>query len=711
MTVIRTRTALLAGVATMSLTAAALASEFSNVIIFGDRFVDSGQYVDPDAVFPDGTNSRGDGRERFTNQLADGSEGFPWAPLVSRQLGHGLPAPSQPSIREGQQRPPAGQNFAAGFHFSDDIINSVNDRSVTSGVIYSSADDETATLAGTDRPGLLADPETAVLAKNSLVIMNGGSMDIRALANVERNLSEEVLVNRSSLFLDGEARNVIAMGAANNIANGALAMRDAGAGLVIVSNLMDQGALPESSADVRFAQQGIEQLDQRLEEARSNNPFFKESKEDAEAREMFATIVENPGLVAEFRTEGTNTFNARLAENLDGQNGVVIIDQNKLVAEMFEDPGRFGLNTSINHSVDCLNDGILDGCNEVSGPIEDRFHTTGLELTTVAHKMLAEQVVSVVNAPVQYSGIPLTTIGMGRDVESAGRAQVVPERIARRGWKPFVSFGVGQSTLTDVSGEGNHGAFNASAVGGVTYSLGNGVAIGVAGGYQDIAEGESDVAIDYEGSGVYGTVFAGVDVGRVFGTATATVGSIDLDRVSRTTRIGAATFENGGESSAEVFGASLEVGVRALTYGTVNVGPIASVDHWSSEVDGYNEDGSSATAVNYDDIDADSTRASLGIFLEAGDLADEDIPAAFRVKALYTREFDSDPITVSARTATSPNNTFTREGRGAREDSMTVGAQITYDFGPVVGSLRYDARIGEDDEHSGRIDFSIPFGG
>jgi outer membrane lipase/esterase len=326
--------------------------------------------------------------------------------------------------------------------------------------------------------------------------------------------------------------------------------------------------------------------------------------------------------------------------------------------------------------------------------------------------MYAAQVSGVINAPVQVSGLPFTAIASGREVANSGLSQVTPERIARKGWAPFVSAGIGSSTWNSLSGEGLHGSQRFSGVGGVTYSFGNGVAVGAAGGYQNTSRAMSGTTIEIEGTNVYGTVFAGADIGSVFGNASLTLGSVDYDRVVRQTKIGNATFENTGQTDGSVYGASFEIGARAISTDMLSAGPIASLDHWSADVGAYNEDGWAATGVDYDtDLNGSSTRASVGLFLEGGDLDYEAMPTVFRVKALYTRELDTDPLNVTARAQSSPDNSFTREGRSAQADSLTIGAQLLYNFGPAIASLNYDVRIGEADDHSGSIDISFPLGG
>ena len=343
------------------------------------------------------------------------------------------------------------------------------------------------------------------------------------------------------------------------------------------------------------------------------------------------------------------------------------------MAEILNDPGRFGLSADVDQSTDCLSDNVLYPCNEVEGFVSERFFLDGLDLTTTGHALLADQVTSVINAPVLVSGVPLTAIATGREIGNAGLAQVTPELASRGGWAPFVSAGVGTSNFDDISGEGDQGAQRISGVAGVSVGVANGVSVGVAAGYQNYFDGDNDSAIDYDGSAFYGTAFAGADLGRVFGSASVTVGYTDYDDVTRVSRIGAATIENSGSTDATTYGGSLEVGVRALTNGSFAAGPIASLDYYSADVDGYREDAfdsdsafERSLALEFGDLDADSARGSFGLFVEAGDLDDLNFPIVFRAKALYTRDFNSDGNTISARAGSSPDNSFSREGRGGR---------------------------------------------
>ncbi len=703
------RTLLMAGAATASVTSASWAGEFSRVIVFGDRFLDAGQYVSGQTVFADEDEELGDRRERFTNRVAGGGEGNTWATRVSRALGYGDTLPSQPSVLPGATEEPAsGLNYAAGFRDARSVRDSVTGVSQTSTILYRNSDGTEVIVPGSTIPGLLNDPDRAGLAENSIAIINGGSEDIERLANVNRTLADSVAPLSATFVTDVTQRNTIAESAALDIALSAAALRDAGAGLVVVSNLSDMGSTPEVLNEAESASQGLAELNALV----SSGTLSATDPRVISARIALEGIIANPDDVSRFRTEGTNRFNTVLSQLLEDEDGIVVLDQNSIVAEIIADPERFGLSGAFNQSESCLESSTLFPCDTsgVARPSEV-FFNDGSEITTSAHALLADHASSVISAPVLVSGIPFSAIAAGREASYVARSQVIPERIREAGWRPFISANVNQSTRDDVAGQGGPGVLGLSGSGGVIYDFEDGFSLGVSASYKNIDDALSGAAgVGFDGSSVSATLFAGADFGRIFGNAVITAGQVDYDEIVREARIGAARIENTGSSEADVYGASLEVGYRSLNSGIVSAGPIVAVDRYEAEIDGYRESGWTATAVEYDDIKVSTTTASLGMFLEGGNLKDAQAPIFFRAKALYTRELENGGGTVTARSLFSPTNTFSREGQDGQDDSLTIGAQLIYDFGAFIGSIGYDARIGGNSDHSGRVDVSVPLG-
>ena len=703
----RTRAALLAGAATLSLTAAGWASEYSNLFVFGDRYLDAGQYVDPDVAFDN--TALGDGRRRFTNRVEGGDYGYPYSDVISNHFGFGDTAPSQPQSTPQQEEdgvvPETGTNYAGAFYRNQDIYNSIANPVVTLVGITFGSGDARVSVDGTQGVGVLHDAEKRALLPNSIVLIGGGFQDVRHIANIDYNL--DGTVDRSSDTAIGLNRMINAnevAGGARLIADGAIALRNEGANVTVVSNLFDLGYLPESKNEVDAATQGIAEISADIASDPAND-----TQRNRDLLAMFQYVVDNPDEVRSLRSDATEAYNAALNARLNGQNNILVIDHKSVVDEVMANPGRFGLNAEFDQQSNCLNTSVLYPCEASGEGPTATFFDNGIDLTQAGHEVLGDQIKAVLDAPVHVNAVPLAGMVSGRIVANAGEAQVTPERIARRGWAPFVSLGAAKTTFHEMENEGDQDLQNLTGIAGVVFVPTSGVAIGVAGGVQDVSDPSGNLDFGYEGSGVFGTAFAGLDKGRVFANASATVGKVDYDAVNRNTLIGTGQFTNTGETKADVWGASVEVGVRAYTYNTVAIGPIASLDHWEAEADGYTESGWGVTSMTFSKLQASSTRGSAGVFLEAGSLDYDPMPVVFRGKALYTHEFEDEGTNVTASLTSNPGGTFTRPGRGPAESSFTFGAQVSARLGPVIGSIGYDGRFGDTSDHSGRVDVSMPF--
>ena len=312
-----------------------------------------------------------------------------------------------------------------------------------------------------------------------------------------------------------------------------------------------------------------------------------------------------------------------------------------------------------------------------------------------------------INAPLLVSKVPFVALGAPRAAARAAEDQVTPERMARRGWAPFVALSGTGGQIKGQQGEPDVDWKSIGGVGGVTYSLGN-VAFGAAGGWQRI---EDAGGLDVEGTALSGTAYAGLDAGRFFGTVSATYAQIDFDSVERTTPTGATSLRNDGETDATVYGLRAEAGWRAIVREDIEIGPLASVSHWSADVDGYEEGGDPLTAQVFDDFDGQSTRVAGGLFLKAGDLWGAARPVAFRGHVAYSQELQGDDVSVTGALVSNPGGTFTRTSDNGDGAGVEVGAQVLYRWGSVVGSIGYDGRFGDQVEHAGRIDVSLPLGG
>lgn len=737
---------LMAGVALASLSTVALAEGWNGMVIFGGRNYDEGQYVSYETVFAEEGDETGDGRQRATNAIQSGGRGPVVSQLVARSLGFGDLNPSQPVSYEGSPTPPDGTNYASTFYSTYDILQSITGTSNTGTIYYNDAGEEVA-IEGRSRPGFLVDPDRKGNAWGALVLIEGGTLDLRSTAEIYRGSDRVVDLGASRIVRNSVGRDRIARNAAANIVQGVDELTTAGAGLVVVANAYDVGRIPEVGGDNELLVEARRQMttlendaavaESRALDAEANAKAASEADMDnADTLRAMANVARyeadqaalsayeiylrdgidaalaDPTLLATIRTAATDEYNARLLEgvrNIDGN--IVMLDQRALIDAVIADPARFGLSDDFDQANDCQFDDEFFPCNAVGGFAGDLLFMDGVQLSETGHQLLADQMVALVNAPAAFGGLPATGISSGRSVSDVARDQLSREQTWVPGIAPFVAGAASRVKLSPSTGFPQQDASFTSGIAGLKYVLPNGIAFGAAGGYQKINSPGDKSAFDYDGDALVGTLFAGINSGPIFGSATATLGKLDYGDLTRVTRIGDARIRNSGEAEGTVSGVTAEAGLRLVSYDILRAGPIANFSHWKSEIDGYSENGWQTTAVRTDGLETTSTRAGLGMFLEAGNFVDGQ-GAMFRAKALYGHEFGDDTQTVSV-TPLGANSvgSFSAQSRGVDSAPLEFGAEIVFGYGGVFTTLGYNGLFGDFSDHRFRVGASLPLGG
>ncbi|MCQ4313254.1 autotransporter domain-containing protein [Pseudomonas stutzeri] len=213
----RTPLALAVLLSCASMTAAADTGPFSQFVNFGDSLSDAGNFPDLASPLQNGLPTGG---LRFTNRT-----GPTYAPnnteyagqvvtqVLADRLGlQSLPStPLLPALLTGN---PDGTNYAVGGYRSDQILDSLNDRSIV----------DTGTGLSRSRPGYLV--ENPQVDPNGLYYLNGGANDIFQL--VEGTSPIPITMAQSA------ANMVAAVGA----------LQAAGARYIVISDLPDVGNTP-----------------------------------------------------------------------------------------------------------------------------------------------------------------------------------------------------------------------------------------------------------------------------------------------------------------------------------------------------------------------------------------------------------------------------------------------------------------------------------
>ena len=738
---------LMTGAAIASLSTVALAEGWNGMVVFGGRNYDEGQYVSHETVFGDPGDAIGDGRDRATNRLSEGGRAPVVSQLAARRLGFGDLNPSQPVSHEDNPTPPDGSNYASAFYGTRQILNSIRDTAISYGVDYLGNGDEVTSIEGRVEDGFLADPDRKGDAWGALVLIEGGTLDLRSTAEIFRDIDDEVKLHRSNIFMDPSDRDWIAQNAARNIVTGVEELTNAGAGLIVVANAYDVGSTPEVGGDNELLAEAARRMTTReneaavaqaradaaeteakiardagLSSATALAEIAFQARQDAQQlaisyrerllRQGIDAAIADPTLIGRIRTAATDEYNARLLEGVREIDGnIVVLDQRALIDAVIADPARFGFNAEYDQANDCQFDDVLFPCNAVGGFQGDLLFMDGIQLTQEGHELLADQLVALVNAPAAFGGLPAVGISSGRGVSDAARDQLSREQTWVPGIAPFASGVASRVKLSPSTGFPQQDASFTSGVVGLKYVLPQGLAFGAAAGYQRINSPGDKSAFEYDGSALVGTVFAGINSGPLFGSATATLGKLDYGDLTRISQIGDARIRNTGDPEGMVRGVTAEAGLRLVEYDILRAGPIANFSHWRSDIDSYAESGWQPTAVRTEDLETTSTRAGIGMFLEAGNFIDGQ-GVMFRAKALYGHEFGDDTKTVSV-TPLGPNSagSFSTEARGADDAPLEFGAEVVFGYRGVFTTFGYDGLFGDFSDHRFRIGASLPLGG
>ncbi len=421
----------------------------------------------------------------------------------------------------------------------------------------------------------------------------------------------------------------------------------------------------------------------------------------------------DPSVMATFRTEATTEFNAELLARLREIDGnIILIDQHTLIKAAIANPAAFGLDPDADHANTCLFNVPNQPCTPTAADEAEALFGTNTGLGTGGQKIISDYIAALVSAPAAFARLPGVGISSGRGVSDAARDQLSREQTTTPGLAPFIAGTVSRVKLSDTTGFPQQDASYTSGIAGLKYVLSDGIAVGAAAGYQQVNSPNNDNAFEYDGSALVGTVFAGVNTGPFFGSATATLGKIDYDDLTRVTTLNGGEFRNSGSTEGTVSGVTAEAGLRLLQYDILRAGPVANFSHWNSKVDGYAERGWSATAVRSEDTEVTSTRAGVGVFLEAGNFHDGQ-GAMFRAKALYGHEFGDGGTGSASVTPLSEYSlgSFSTSAPGADEASLEFGAEVVFGFGGIYTTLGYDGLYGDVTDHRFRIGASMPLGG
>ncbi|MYG82739.1 MAG: autotransporter domain-containing protein [Candidatus Dadabacteria bacterium] len=408
---------------------------------------------------------------------------------------------------------------------------------------------------------------------------------------------------------------------------------------------------------------------------------------------------------------GLSTLSGAYNEALDTglaslERGIIPINVSTLMDEIIEAPANYGFTNT--DDIACTPgsnplrpDGGLESI--VCGPTdsgylsppdtsENYLFADGSHPSGAAHTAIANMVISTLAAPVQVS---LGGEG-GVEVARVHRDAVFTERMLDLGpsrstgkWHSYARGHIGKYELESLPHLGETKAETRAITLGTDYRVGDVLHLGAAlsfGNHDSDVPGASIDSFVVTGS-LHGTLI--YDIFYLSSAFNAGGASIDINR---SIRLGSALRTEHGSTSSYQLGTDVEAGwVLGRSEGYIH-NLFLGLGWLNQKIDGYSENGTSSTSMNFSDFDRDSLVARAGYQIKGNPGLSERLLPYLRVS--YERELNDDPVSVTAGSNTMSGR-FTFSGFEPPKEWVNAGGGLIADIGSRTKTfIGYSGRFG-----------------
>jgi len=489
------------------------------------------------------------------------------------------------------------------------------------------------------------------------------------LANVNRADSN------AFYYINGGGNNILAIlsggplsavdEAGPDIAAGINALHAAGAQYIFVSTLPDVGTTPAATA-----------LD-----GGNIGPT------SAFVSGLAATI--NTGIVDAIRNTSAN---------------VIVINTNEALNEIKADPGLYGFDASQGDALlttcydDCANENTTHGINSANPNPDALLFNDDVHPTIAAQKLLADYVLSIVNAPAEIGLLPQMAMNSTQAQVQRLQQQIQVNRYGKSlnqgQWEAFA--------ITEVA-DGDHANASTSNADSeeVTVSLGGtlqlsekaqtGVMISILDSELTLNSGSQ-----YEMTGYALSAYFAYEEGNWFANSIASVALHDFDNLKRSMKMGATTRTETGDTDGLSLSLAAEAGFNLLSSEQWQAGPLIGMSYTESTVDGYSEGSNRSTALNVEEQRHESFIVEAGLFAKFTS-ADQGFSLGGELTMSSEQIEDQEHVTMSNRSLDVGNYYLPGYQQDSDEQlsATLLGSMQLSDTMKLSGSVRFED--GDDD--------------
>lgn len=384
-------------------------------------------------------------------------------------------------------------------------------------------------------------------------------------------------------------------------------------------------------------------------------------------------------------------FNAELGTQLSALGGNVIrLNFRGLLAEVQADLGRYGFDPMVSQINVCFSGDSCPadptwGIGGISANPDRLLFNDGVHPTAAVQQISADYIYSILAAPWQVSLLPemamASLTGHQQQLRSEWQTQRTGWQAVGR-WQSFIGANGQRQSFqrSEAVAESDSDAYGLTLGG--SYRLDDYWRIGAALGLQEqtLVAGESDS--EYDLRSYLFTAFAQYRLDRLWVDSSLTLGHLDYHSLERQFALGITERSEKGSSEGQLWALSGRIGYDLANAGTGwQVSPFISADLARISVDGYSEDGGSASALNYYDQQRDSTRLGVGMQINY------QLSSATQVFAEIAREreFDDDQRDLRMGLNSVSGSSFELQGHAPASGQTLVGVGISYALSNELG--------------------------
>ena len=519
--------------------------------------------------------------------------GMVWSQCLSRFLGLGELLPSTPLLGG-----PSGNNYAVLGLRSNDILASITE---PNGSVVGFA----------SRDGYLIEYPQA--DPHALYVVWGGGDDLRDIRDVRATGGDPV-----SLVTDSQR-------AADNIMAGIDALHLAGARYILVPNMPGIGDIPESHI--------------------LGDPAYVNAGNDA-----------------------ANAFNDRLLARLNASGANVIqVDVNSLFREFLNDPAAFGFSTE-DHRIVAFDSTAftqvpaaegLNGANSQSPDPSGYIFFDGIHPTTYAAEIPAMYYQSILVAPGQVSILAEMPLYLARGHLNGieNHLKAMHSTLQNGKFVPFVNGGYTYLDVDNTDDTPGYENGHYSLTTGLSYRFSENLLTGLALGHHTAGVDYDDDLGDFDFDGIFLSLLSRCQYSDLILDVIGTVADLDYNDINRKVRLGPALRTHKGDTGGDYYAVKMFLKLDLFNHKGFTMGPIASINYQRVCVDGFRENGSLSTSMNFYDQVRRSLLGGVGMFI-AYDTQTFFGHLQFYNNVAYEKEFKDDKRYVHAGVNTLQGSSF-----------------------------------------------------